>query len=147
NYCVNNIATGETKFLKHLFDINVAFEKYGFYTNKRDIQYTDFMSVVICGINIKEMKWVEYFLENYKSNIASDSRRDTINLSNALILFARQKYKDAITHISKITYKNVYFYLKSKETLIKIYFEQGEHDSILSVIDAAKHYLKRHEET
>ena len=147
NYCVNKIATGETKFLKHLYDIIINFEKNNFYTNKKDIQYTDFMSVIICGLNIKEMKWVEYFLESYKSNIIPDARRDTINLSNALIFFTKQKYKEAISYLSKVSYKHVYFYLKSKETLIKVYFEQGEVDSILSVIDAAKHYLKRHEDT
>ncbi len=147
NYCVNKIALGETRFLRHLFAINTNFEKNGFYSNKKNIQYTDFMAVVICGINLKEMKWVEYFVDTYKSNIMLETKRDCINLSNALISHAKRKYKESISYLSKISYKNVYFYLKSKETLIKVFYEQGEFDSILSVIDAAKHYLKRHEDT
>src|SRR5436190_982322 len=68
------------EFIEHLYDINIKFEKNNFYATKKDIQYTDFISVVICFLNIKEQKYVEYYLENYKSKIVSDSRPDTINL-------------------------------------------------------------------
>lgn len=144
NYCVNKIATGEEKFITELYKIYTNFEMNGFYRKNNNIQYTDFMGVVICGLNLKEIKWVNYFFENYKSNIASDVKRDTINLVSALISFSSKKYKDCINHLNKVGYKYSYFYLKSKETLIKSYYELGEIESIESAIDAARHYLKRH---
>jgi hypothetical protein len=144
NYCVNKIATGEDKFITELYKIYTNFEKNGFYKRNNNIQYTDFMSVVICGLNLKEIKWVNYFFENYKSNISSDVKRDTINLVSALISFYNKKYKECINQLNKVGYKYSYFYLKSKETLIKSYYELGETELIESAIDAAKHYLKRH---
>ncbi len=146
NYCVNRIAYGEEKFIHELYKIHTNFEKVGFYSKNKNIQYTDFIGVVICGLNLKQVKWVNYFFENYKSNIASDVKRDTLNLSLALISFSAKKYKECVGHLSKVGYKYTYFYLKSKETLIKVYYELGEIESMEAVIDAAKHYLKRHKE-
>ena len=146
NYCVNKIALGEDKFVNELYKIHSNFEKTGFYEKNKNLQYTDFIGVIICGLNMKQMKWVEHFFETYKGNIASEVKRDTINLSSALIAFQNKKYKDCIGFLSKVGYKYTYFYLKSKETLIKAYYELGEIESLEAVVDAAKHYLKRHKE-
>jgi hypothetical protein len=104
------------------------------------------MAIVICGLSAKETKWVNYFFEKYKSNIAHEFKRDTINLASALISFAAKKYRECITQLNKVGYKYSYFYLKSKETLIKVYYELGELNSLEAAIDAAKHYLKRHQD-
>ncbi len=146
NYCVNKIALGEDKFVNELYKIHSNFEKTGFYSKNKNLQYTDFIGVIICGLNLKHYKWVEQFFETYKGNIASEVKRDTINLSSALISFQLKKYKECIGSLSKVGYKYTYFYLKSKETLIKAYYELGEIESLEAVVDAAKHYLKRHRE-
>ncbi len=146
NYCVNKVAKGEDKFVNELYKVHANFEKTGFYAKNKNLQYTDFIGVIICGLNMKHFKWVEHFFETYKGNIASEVKRDTINLSSALISFQLKKYKECIGHLNKIGYKYTYFYMKSKETLIKAYYELGETESMEAVIDAAKHYLKRHKE-
>lgn len=146
NYCVNKIAIGEEKYVQNLHKLHTSFEKIGYYKNNRNIPYVDFISVIICGLTIKDSKWAEYFFEKYKTNISHEVKRDTINLASALITFSAKKYKDCLTHLSKIGYKYTYFYLKSKEILIKAYYELGETESILAAIDATKHYLKRHKD-
>ena len=146
NFCVNKIAVGEEKYKNNLLKLHSAFEKAGFYRKNKNIHYSDFMSIVICGLNSKEIKWVKYFFDNYKSNIAKEFKRDTINLAYALIAFEEKQYKECIGALSKITYKYSYFYLKSKDILIRAYYEQGDRESIVSAIDATKHYLKRHKD-
>ena len=129
-----------------MFSIHNTFEKNGFYRDKKDIHYSDFLSVIISSLNIKESKYAEYFHENYRQNIALEFKRDAVSLSAALIAFSKQKYNEAIEHLGRVTYKYAYFYLKSKETLVKIYYEQKEFELLESVIDACKHYLKRHKD-
>ncbi|HEY3251460.1 MAG TPA: hypothetical protein VGK25_10120 [Ignavibacteria bacterium] len=144
NFCVNKIAIGEERYKQNLLKIHNAFEKAGFYKKNKNIHYSDFMSIIICGLNSEEIKWVKYFFDSYKSNIAHEFKRDTINLAYALITFEEKKYKESIEALNKITYKYSYFYLKSKETLIRAYYEMGDDESMVSAIDATKHYLKRH---
>jgi hypothetical protein len=144
NYCVNRIATGEDRYVNNLYKIHTDFESIGFYEKNKNIQYTDFMSVIMCGLDLKDYKWVSYFFDKYKSNIASDFKRDTINLANALIAFSTKKYKECLANLNNVGYKYTYFYLKSKETLIRVYYELDEIESAVAAIDATKHYLKRH---
>jgi len=146
NFCINRIALGEDKYNHNLIKIYTAFEKAGFYRKNKNIYYSDFMSVILCGLHLKEIKWVKYFYDNYKSNIQHEFKRDTINLAYALIAFEEKKYKECIGALSKITFNYSYFYLKSKEYLVRSYYEQGDIESILSAIDATKHYIKRHKE-
>ena len=146
NYCVNKIALGEETYMQRLLKTYIVFEKAGFYKKNKNIHYSDFMGIVICGLNSKEIKWVKYFFDNYKSNIAHEFKRDTINLAYALIAFEDKQYKECIAALSKISYEYSYFYLKSKDILIRAYYEQGDMESILSAIDATKHYLKRHKD-
>ncbi|MCI0448949.1 MAG: hypothetical protein L0Y79_04070 [Chlorobi bacterium] len=146
NYCINKMALGDERFLNDLYKIHTNFEKIGFYEKNKNIQYTDFLSVIICGLNMKQIRWVNYFFDKYKSNIASEVKRDTINLASASMAFAAKKYKEAIGRINNVGYKYTYFYLKSRETLIKVYYELGEFESLEAAIDAAKHYLVRHKD-
>jgi hypothetical protein len=146
NYCVNNIALGNDNLIKELYKIHKTIEQTGFYDKNKNLMYTDFSAVIICGLNMNELEWVNYFFDKYKQNIASEYKRDTINLTASLILFYEKKYKECISILNKISYKNTFFYLKTKETLIKCYYELGEKYLLYPVIDAVKHYLKRHKE-
>lgn len=146
NFCINKIALGEDKYNNNLMKLYTAFEKGGFYRKNKNIYYSDFMSVISCGLHLREIKWVKYFYDNYKSNMQHEFKRDTINLAYALIAFEEKKYKECIGALSKITNNYSYFYLKSKEYLVRSYYEQGDIESIISAIDATKHYIKRHKE-
>ena len=101
NYCVNKIAVGDSRYLHELFKIYIQFEKHDYYRDKTNMQYTDFLSIIICGINLKEMDWVEYFTEHYKGNLDLKIKRDTVNLANALIALARGEYKESIDFLKQ----------------------------------------------
>ncbi len=147
NYCINRIAIGESKFLSSLVKIYAEFEKNDFYREFKNMQYIEFLNVILCVIDAKDLKWAEYFYETYKGNLSHEIKRDTTNLAKGLLLFAERKYKESIDYLSKVSYKNTHFYLKIKETLLKIYYEQKHYDTIEATIDAVIHYLKRHQET
>ncbi|MCX7878590.1 MAG: hypothetical protein N2510_08140 [Ignavibacteria bacterium] len=146
NYCVNKISIGETRYLANLYSIHTFFEKAGFYRSNRKIQYTDFLAVIICGINNEKLEWSKYFLSEYKDNIVQSFKNDTVMLARAVISFAEKKYDDALDNLSQVSYRYSYFYLKSKEIYIKIYYETKNFTALTSVIDATRQYLKRHKE-
>jgi hypothetical protein len=146
NYCVNRISVGEDKYLTNLYTIHRKFEKAGFYMKNTKLHYIDFLAVIICGININNVNWSKYFFDKYKNHIAPVFKEDTIALAQATISFAEKKYEVVTEHISKLSYRYSYFYLKAKEMLIKTYYETGEINLMLLCIDATKQYLKRHKE-
>ena len=42
-----------------------------------------------------------------------------------------------------MNYINSYYYLKSKETLIKIYYEKEDMQALIPILDSTRHYLNR----
>ncbi len=146
NYCINKISEGKVKFASSLFKIYKKFERFGLYEKMSFIQYTDFLSVVISGVHLGKMKWVEYFFEKYRAHVSKQFRRDTVSLAEAVIHFKYKKFDAAMTCLNRVQKRNSYLYIKSKETLIKIYYEKKEMNLISSQIDSMRHYLKRHQD-
>ncbi|MEO8209225.1 MAG: hypothetical protein ABI840_01585 [bacterium] len=144
NYGFNKVAMGENEYLKNIYEIYSKFERKGFYTEKSIFQDIDFISVIIIGLRLKKTAWVENFYSKYKFKLRPENKDDTSNLALALISFNKKDYDASIGLLSKVNYQNSYYYIKSKETLMQIYYEKEEYESLQSLIDATKHYLKRH---
>lgn len=143
NYGFNKVAMGENEYLSNIFDIYKTFERKDFYAEKKVFQDIDFISIIIIGLRLKKTSWVEMFYSNYKDKLKDEFKDDTTNLAKAMISFSKKDYNSAIEQLNKVNYNNSYYYLKSKETLIQIYYEQKQYENLQSLIDATKHYLKR----
>lgn len=143
NYGSNRAALGDSVFLNYVFRIYVLFEKNGYYTRLKSMQDLDFISVIIISLRVGKVRWAENFRKKYISKLSSGSLDDNESLAKGLTAFARKKYSDAVEHIGKVNYINSYYYLKSKETLIKIYYETSDMIALMPVLDTTRHYLKR----
>ena len=45
--------------------------------------------------------------------------------------------------LNTVSISNYYFYLRTKKLMVMIYYDMGNIEPILYIIDAARHYLKR----
>ncbi|MEO6696056.1 MAG: hypothetical protein ABIY50_03940 [Ignavibacteria bacterium] len=143
NYGFNKVALGEHEYLFSIFKIYKTFERKGFYSEKKVFQDIDFISIIIIGLRLKKTAWVEMFYDSYKEKLKEEFKEDTTNLAKAMISYNKKHFDTAIGLLNKVNYSNSYYYLKSKETLIQIYYEQEQYETLQSLIDATKHYLKR----
>jgi len=106
-------------------------------------QDIDLISIVIAGLRLNKIAWVENFTEKYSRKLINEFKSDTVSLVKALISFKKKEYNASIEYLSRVNYQNSYYYLKSKETLMQIYYEQKEYEAMQSLIDSTRHYLKR----
>ncbi|HRI86031.1 MAG TPA: hypothetical protein PK536_11365, partial [Ignavibacteria bacterium] len=143
NFGFNKIAMGEKIYLKKIFNVYSTFESNGFYLHKQYFQDLDFISIIIIGLHLKEIAWVEKFKEKYFGKIHPEFRDDTNNLVSGFICYNKKEYDSAVEFLNKVNYQNSYYYLKSKETLIQIYYELSEFETLQYIIDSTRHYLKR----
>jgi hypothetical protein len=146
NYSFNKIALGNIDYLNYLFEIYKTFERKNFYSGKDHIQDIDFLSIILTGLKLKKIEWTENFLLNYRTKLPQNIKSDTIHLAKAQIHFYKKEYEQSIYQLNKVKHKNAYYYLKSKEIQMQIYYEKGEFEMLESLIDATRHYIKRHKE-
>lgn len=143
NFGFNKVAMGETDYLLRIFEIYRTFELRGFYSDMDVFQDIDLISIVIAGLRLNKISWVESFIEKYSPKLINEFRSDTVSLVYALTSFKKKDYSGSIKYLSGVNYQNSYYYLKSKETLMIIYYEQGEYVAMQSLMDSVRHYLKR----
>ncbi len=143
NYGFNKVALGEQKYLEKIFEIYQTFEKRNFYSEMKVFQDIDFISIAIAGLRLNKVAWVESFTGKYNYKLSAEYKEDSKSLVNALISHKKKEYEKAIGSLSNVNYQNSYYYLKSKETLMQIYYEQNEFEALQSLIDSTRHYLKR----
>ena len=106
----------------------------------------DLISIVIASLRLNKISWVESFIDKYRSKLTGEFRSDTENLVKALISYKKRDYNKSIELLNKVNYQNSYYYLKSKETLMQIYYEQKDFEPLQSLLDSTRHYLKRRRE-
>ena len=143
NFGFNKVAMGDSEYLQKIFEIYRTFELRGFYTDMEIFQDIDLISIVIAGLRLNKIAWVENFTKKYSSKLINEFKSDTVSLVKALISFKKKEYNASIEYLSHVNYQNSYYYLKSKETLMQIYYEQKEYEAMQSLIDSTRHYLKR----
>ena len=143
NFGFNKVAMGDSEYLEKIFEIYRTFELRGFYTDMEIFQDIDLISIVIAGLRLNKIAWVENFTEKYSRKLINEFKSDTVSLVKALISFKKKEYNTSIEYLSRVNYQNSYYYLKSKETLMQIYYEQKEYEAMQSLIDSTRHYLKR----
>lgn len=143
NFGFNKVAMGDSEYLEKIFEIYRTFEQRGFYTDMEIFQDIDLISIVIAGLRLNKISWVENFTEKYNRKLINEFKSDTVSLVKALISFKKKEYPASIEFLSRVNYQNSYYYLKSKETLMQIYYEQKEYEAMQSLIDSTRHYLKR----
>lgn len=143
NYGFNKLALGENKYLEKIFEIYRTFERKNFYSEMKVFQDIDFISIAIAGLRLNKILWVESFSNKYNYKLSAEYKEDSKNLVNALISHKKRDFEKAINFLSTVNYQNSYYYLKAKETLMQIYYEQKEFEALQSLIDSTRHYLKR----
>ena len=87
NFGFNKVAMGDSEYLQKIFEIYRTFELRGFYTDMEVFQDIDLISIVIAGLRLNKIAWVENFTKKYSSKLINEFKSDTVSLVKALISF------------------------------------------------------------
>lgn len=143
NYASNRASMGDSVFLNYLFRIYQSFEKNGFYESMKIVQDLDFAGIIVVSLRVGKNSWAVNFLKKYSAKLPAETKKDTVNLAYGLIEFSKKNFEQSAKYISQVDYVNAFFYLKAKETLVKICYETGDNDALVPLLDSMRHYLNR----
>jgi hypothetical protein len=142
NYTRERYLEGRDEFHRESFEIIKKMLDQDIYPREQGYMTSQtFIIFVSVGLQVKEFKWVDNFLEEYIKKISPAGKNNAYNYSKAIYCFRKKKYNDALSFLNKVKIEDFYFYLRVKNQQSRIYFEQGEYESLLSLLDSLKHYL------
>lgn len=141
NYCAMSQNKGEPEFKNEMFGIIKKLEsKSILFTHSAHV---DYINAVTLALDLKQFAWAKKFIEKYKDSLEEEHRKDAYNLALGKYYYGAGDFDNALNHLRLIGYMNFYYYFFINRLVLKIYYEKREHDGMLSVIDAMKHFLLR----
>ena len=97
------------------------------------------------GIALGEFDWVEDFLKHYRTSLDPKQREDNYRYNLAFFYFQKPDYDNAMELLRQVNFDDVLYNLDARRMLLRIYYERGEFNPLLSLLDSFKTYISRHQ--
>lgn len=102
-----------------------------------------FKNIITLGLRLKEYDWIENFIQTYGSRIPKEYRENAINYNQASLYFYKKNYNKAIPLLQKVQFDEVNYGLGAKSLLLAMFYEQDEQETLNSLIESFKLFVKR----
>jgi tetratricopeptide (TPR) repeat protein len=143
NYCIGKMNIGVQKFLREAFEMYQEGIEGHFLIINEVLNHLDFRNIVSIGTTLKEFDWVSNFIEKYQGFLALEYRENFVQFSLAKLHFERGDYDQAQRLLIQFDIDDVLLNLSAKSMLIKIYYEEGEINTLESLLESLRTYINR----
>lgn len=143
NYCYLKVNEGHRDFRKEIHSLIIFLDENDLLLADGDINHSYFKSTIDNITTLRELDWLEYFLDKYSPHIEKDYRDSLTNLAYTKLYLYKGEYDKARDYEKNISYKDYIHYIDAKLTLARIEYEASNTDSVYSVIDSVKKYLNK----
>jgi hypothetical protein len=143
NYCIIKINKGEIEYTRELFDFYRIILKNRIIFIDGFLTQWDFKNIVTLGLRLEEFDWTQEFMNQYRENLDPAYRDNVWSFNMANLEHHRGNYGRTLDLLQEVEFTDMYYHLDAKTLLLKTYYETAEWDSLQSLIDAFKVYLKR----
>jgi len=126
-----------------VFGIYKTFLKEKYYeteTNKY-IAVDLYRNILLKVIKLKELSWLEDFIQNYGIHIHPKRKTDIVNFSYALLYFERNSFDESLGYLSRIKLDEFSYNLDVKNLYIRIYYERGNYDTAMASAKALRKFI------
>ena len=143
NFCIRKMNTGKVEYIREAFELfRLGLEKELLIDNG-ELSRLTFHNTAMIGIKLKEYKWVENFIQNYKGKLPLRIRPNFYKYQLATLYYEQKKYKEAMQLLATFTSSDDLMILGAKFLLLKIYYETKEVDALSSLIETIRIFLHR----
>jgi hypothetical protein len=143
NYCIRRIRLGESDFLRALFDIYALLIRDGALLENGELSPWKYKNIASVGLQLGEFDWVEDFVTRYRPALPEAFRDNAYAYNLADLAYHRGDYAAAQRQLVQVEFSDVFYSLGTRKILLKIYYEQGDTEPLLSLIQAFRVYLRR----
>jgi len=146
HYCFLRVNKGEGKFLREVFQIHKIQLDKNLLIENDYLSEWHYKNIVTVAVRLGETDWVYHFIEEYK-NLLHPSVRDNAHRFNlASYYYATKQYEKVLEQLLTVEYNDKRYVQGIKALLLRTYYDLGEEESLLSLIESFRIYIKRNKE-
>ena len=143
NYCIRRLNEGNEPVIREGWGLYREGLEKGFLLENGRLSGFTFNNVVAFGIKLKEFEAVQLFIAEYAPRLEPEQQESYSHFNYARIEYARRQFSAAMTLLQKADFKDLVNNLIVKTLLLKIYYELGEIDLLLSHLDSFRSFIRR----
>lgn len=139
----DQVTYGHKDFSHILVDIFTAMDRDNILGMQPELHYIFFIEMTNACIYCDQAFLAEKLVKTYSSLIDPLFRKSCVNICKALICSSKKNYAEALKSISKIEYPAFFLYMEAKILQSKIFFLQGDIESVYSLTETVGQYFRR----
>lgn len=143
NYCISRINQGDISFQTELFELYQQGLKTGLILDNGLLTEWNFKNITALGCLLKEYEWTEQFIQDYRDKLPIHRRENAYNYNLAHLYHSKKQYKEAQEILSVVQFSDVKYHLSANSLLLRIYYDLGDTEALLSLIDTFRIYIIR----
>jgi hypothetical protein len=147
NYCIMKTSkdtSGSMKFDNELFDTykTIVLERY--YETESNLYFPVdlYRNILIQSVKVKELKWMEEFIQDYGRKIHPKRQSDIINYSYAMLYFNRNAYDRSLDFLSRISDEEFAYRIDVRNFYLMNYYELEQFNTAQSFIKSHRKFIK-----
>ena len=143
NYCINQINFGKSEYLKEILFLYKQALENDVLLDEGQLSQWDYKNIVTTALRVKDFKWAQSFIQQYKTKLPKEDRKNAFTFNMARYYFAMKNYDEVLHLLQQVEYSDIFYQLDAKTTLLKTYFELGEWQPLYSLKDSFRVLLQR----
>lgn len=143
-YAGLNSAELHSHYVHKNFQIYKYIDENNFLNNVKLIKHIDFAKAIQSGLAANEFEWTKNFIDKYKNKIELEFRNDMKNYSYGRVYYELKDYNKSLFHLALVNFKDYYLYTNSKKMLIRVEYESGNYERVLSEVENIQKFYNSH---
>ena len=143
NFCIKKSNQNLKYYTQRTFELYLYTIENGILIENNEINRFIFTNTITLGIKLEDFNKAESFMKKYSNYVNTEFRKNTIDYSNAKILYAKQQLDKALEILLTNEFKDTIWNLNAKLIISKIYFETRDMKAFHLQLKAFKIYIKR----
>lgn len=143
--CMVSVLTGKGKnealLESHKIQRKILEENLYLYSKQNRITTIAFRSAFIEAVYLGEFDWAEEFFNRYIEFVQPSHRKSLTHYCNAMLLFSKSRYDDALANINEVRINLIHFKLDARILISQIYYQTGSFESLISFLDSFSKFL------
>ena len=126
NYAAAQIRRGDEKYWGMAHRLNVFAAENGVLEKSGQISSSQFNNIVNAACLCKDLKWAISFIKKYKPLLPDSIRKDTVALADALVLFEKKEYRNAVHKLADAAFTDLHHAIRSKSLILRSHYEMND---------------------
>jgi hypothetical protein len=143
NYCIRHYNLGNPAYLADEFELYREGLKRSYFLNNGTLSRFTYRNVVTVGLKLQAFDWVENFVNEFRERLEPKHRESMYSFNLARLAYERRQHGIALQLLQKSEYADLLLNLAAKTLMLKIFYENGDLDTLDSHLSAMQKFIRR----